>query len=595
MGVLGKQKHMNLDKNIIEVIENWNLSYTVGNSLFHILNSKNEDFNDVEELKKASWFLNKKIDSLENLPPSKIKFNKIKLDDIDFKCISLKNRNDRRELINSHLPKFNIKYEFFDAIVDDNEYGVNFPKAYNKGQKGCFLSHYKLLKTHNSNKILGILEDDVELCDDFLERFKYIEDNFDLDWDIFFLSSYYHLNDHKDVWNKSGDFELTDTKYIHRVYGAFTTHSYLVNPKSIDKILKLIDENIADTYAIDHVYCAKIESKLNCYSFTPGMANQRVSHSDIDGSNKDPNEFKLIIGEHYYVNDLKDFDYEKYFEKYILERDSNKIKSKILDKTKIKNDNFDYDKYFKEINNKIPTSINRYEFKNNYNLNYVIYNYDYFTNLYDQKINVVNKEIKEYSKLQELISFVDKSKIIIDIGANCGLFSIPSSLNGYEVYGFEPIRMNVKLLELGKEENKCHNFNIVNMGVSNKTKKETIYIPYCSDNTSFNKDVAISNMSFSKNYIEEIVNCTTFDDWIKKNKNLNIGFIKIDVQGFEKEVLEGMVGFLKNCNNVYIYIEWDKNLTEGNGNSLDDMENILIENNFEVKETLQNDKLFYKK
>jgi hypothetical protein len=133
------------------------------------------------------------------------------------------------------------------------------------------------------------------------------------------------------------------------------------------------------------------------------------------------------------------------------------------------------------------------------------------------------------------------------------------------------------------------------MGVSNKTKKETIYIPYCSDNTSFNKDVAISNMSFSKNYIEETVNCTTFDDWIKKNKNLNIGFIKIDVQGFEKEVLEGMTEFLKNCNDVYIYLEWDKNLTENNGNSLGDMETILIENNFEVRETLENDKLFYKK
>ena len=294
MGVMGKQKYMSLDSNIIEVIENWDLSYTVGNSLFHILNSKDENFNNIEELKKSSWFLNKKINSLENLPS-----NKIKLSNIDFKCISLTSRNDRRNWINSHLPKFNIEYEFFDAIINDNEYNINFPKAYNKGQKGCLLSHYKLLKTHNSDKILGIFEDDVELCEDFLERFKYIEDNFDLDWDIFFLSSYYHLNDHEDRWNISGDFELTNTKYIHRVYGAFTTHSYLVNPKSIDKILKLIDENIADTYAIDHVYCAKIESKLNCYSFTPGMANQRISYSDVDGGSKDPNTFKSIIGDHY--------------------------------------------------------------------------------------------------------------------------------------------------------------------------------------------------------------------------------------------------------------------------------------------------------
>ncbi|MEI7489655.1 MAG: hypothetical protein WCJ72_20000, partial [Chryseobacterium sp.] len=95
---------MNLNENIIEIIEDWELSYTVGNSLSHILNSKNEDFNEVEELKKASWFLNKKIDSLEKLPLNKIKFNKIKLDNIEFKCINLKKRNDRREWINSHLP-----------------------------------------------------------------------------------------------------------------------------------------------------------------------------------------------------------------------------------------------------------------------------------------------------------------------------------------------------------------------------------------------------------------------------------------------------------------------------------------------------------
>lgn len=586
MGVLDKQKYMNIDKNIIEVIENWNLSYTIGNSLFHVLNSKNDGYNDMEELKKSSWFLNKRINFLENLPS-----NKIKLNDIDFKCISLKKRNDRRDWINSHLPMFNIKYEFFDAITDNNEYNVNFPKEYNKGQIGCFLSHYKLLKTHNSNKILGIFEDDVELCDDFLDRFKYIEDNFNLDWDIFFLSSYYHLNDHKDRWNKSGDFELTDTKYIHRVYGAFTTHSYLVNPKSINKILKLIDENINDTYAIDHVYCAKIESKLNCYSFTPGMANQRVSYSDVDGASKDPNEFKSIIGEHYYANNLKDFDYDKYFENYILERDSKKIKQDIV----VEGNSFDYDSYYKKIGGKISTGIIKYEFKNNYGLNYSIYNYDYFTNLYHQQNNKVIDEYQEYSKLLELVSLLDKSKTIIDIGANCGLFSIPSSLNGYQVYGFEPIRMNLRLLELGKEENKCDKFKIIPLAVSNKTKKQKIYIPYCSDNTSFNKDVAISNMKYSKEYIEENVNCTTFDDWVKTNKNLNIGFIKIDVQGFEKEVLEGMSNFLENCNDVYIYLEWDESLTKGSGNSLDDLENILTKNNFELRESFKNDKFFYKK
>jgi FkbM family methyltransferase len=572
---------MNLIDDITKIIKSWNLSNSSGDSLHNILNSNDKDISTVDALQKSLLSLNERINFIEKSVSSRIKLN-----NIDFKCISLKERNDRRDWINSHLPSFNIKYDFFDAIVDDNEYNINFPKSYNKGQKGCFLSHYKLLKTHNSDKILGIFEDDVVLCEDFLERFKYIEDNFDLEWDIFFLSSYYHLNEHKDRWNDSGDFELTNIKYIHRVYGAFTTHSYLVNPKSINKILTLIDENIHDTYAIDHVYCAKIESKLNCYSFTPGMANQKVSYSDVDNSKKDPNIFKSIIGEHYYVNNLKEFDYDKYFEKYISQRESNQIKVEEIEM-------FNYDEYYDKIGDKVSTKINRYEFRNKNNL-YVIYNYDYFTNLYHQKNNSIDSEIQEYSKLLELLNNLDKSKSIIDIGANCGLFSIPASLLGYQVYGFEPVRMNLKLLEMGKEENNCTNLTIISKAVSSISKKETIYIPYCSDNTSFNKDVAVSNMKHSKNYVEEVVDCTSFDEWVSDNKDLDIGFIKIDVQGFEKEVLDGMANFLENCHNTYIYLEWDEKLTTSNGYTLNDLNSILTTNQFNMIKDYGNDKFFYK-
>jgi FkbM family methyltransferase len=154
--------------------------------------------------------------------------------------------------------------------------------------------------------------------------------------------------------------------------------------------------------------------------------------------------------------------------------------------------------------------------------------------------------------------------------------------------------MNLKLLELGKEENHCDNLNIVSKAASSKTTKETIYIPYCSDNTSFNKDVAVSNMKYSKNYIEEIVDCITFDDWISQNKDINVGFIKIDVQGFEKEVLDGMRNFLKDCNDTYIYLEWDEKLTTSNGYTLNDLDSILKNNQFNMIEDCGNDKLFYK-
>ena len=165
--------------------------------------------------------------------------SKILLKDIDFKCISLLTRTDRREWVDSHLKEFNIPFEYFDALSpEDNTNNFNFLTGTKLGNIGCALSHYNLIKNHNSEKILGIFEDDVLLCEDFNDRFSYIENNFNLDWDIFFLSSFYHLNNDNSRWNQTGDFEFTDIKYIHRVYGSFCTHSYLVNPKSKDKIKK---------------------------------------------------------------------------------------------------------------------------------------------------------------------------------------------------------------------------------------------------------------------------------------------------------------------------------------------------------------------
>lgn len=238
---------------------------------------------------------------------------KILLNDIDFKCISLTNRTDRREWVDCHLKNFNIPFEYFDAFTQkDNHTNILFLPEIKSGNVGGTLSHYNLIKNYDGEKILGILEDDILLCEDFHERFKYIEDNFNLDWDIFFLSSFYHLNNDESRWYKSGDFEFTNIKYIHRVYGSFCAHAYLINPKSKEKIIKLMEENFEKTFAVDHLYIL-IQPHLNCYSFTPGMTNQIVSRSDIDGGIKDQNVFESIVGPHFFSNNLKDFDYDKYF------------------------------------------------------------------------------------------------------------------------------------------------------------------------------------------------------------------------------------------------------------------------------------------
>jgi FkbM family methyltransferase len=224
---------------------------------------------------------------------------------------------------------------------------------------------------------------------------------------------------------------------------------------------------------------------------------------------------------------------------------------------------------------------------------YTINNYDYFSTEYNLPSNTLIDIPEDYKTTLRLVNRLSKDRTIIDVGGNCGLFAIPIEKDGYTVYSFEPIKMNIDLLELNKTENECNNLHIIPKALSNKNETKLIYIPYCADNTSFNLDVAVSNMK-KKDYVEEIVQCVTFDSWIEDNKDLNVGFIKIDVQGFEKQVLEGMQNFLKNCKDVYIYIEWDEIHTTKAGSSLNELKNLILSNGFKWSEQIYGDVLFYK-
>jgi GR25 family glycosyltransferase involved in LPS biosynthesis len=239
--------------------------------------------------------------------------DKINFQKINFKYINLKSRVDRKNRVDAYLKNNGIIAERFDAIKDFSNCNINFGKNYNDGTKGCFLSHYNIIKEYDSNKVLGILEDDIVLCSDFTERFKYIEDNFNLDWDMFFLSSFYHLNDDKNRHHETGDYEFSGIKYIHRTYGSFCTHSYLVNPKSKEKILRLMEENVHKSNALDHLYIL-IQHQLNVFAILPGITTQLGDHSDITNSMLDHTDyFTKVLGQHCYVDKLSEFNYDEYF------------------------------------------------------------------------------------------------------------------------------------------------------------------------------------------------------------------------------------------------------------------------------------------
>lgn len=200
----------------------------------------------------------------------------------------------------------------------------------------------------------------------------------------------------------------------------------------------------------------------------------------------------------------------------------------------------------------------------------------------------------EYCEMLDLVKKTSKERYVLDVGANHGLFSVPASMLGYKVVGFEPVAANIYTLGKAKELNNLTDFNMFHLALSNKNEEVDIFVPDCPDNSSFSKEAAISNMR-EKGYREEKVTTVRFDDWIKDNPQYeNIGFIKMDTQGAEYLILEGMKEFLTNANDIYLQLEYEPHLLSM-GYSYQQLDELILSYGFVQIGKVGNDKIWFKK
>ena len=149
------------------------------------------------------------------------------------------------------------------------------------------------------------------------------------------------------------------------------------------------------------------------------------------------------------------------------------------------------------------------------------------------------------SRSKSLINLIREFEIeyVFDIGANIGQFSLGLLRSGYEgtIFSFEPV---TKVFDtLSQNASKHLRWSAFKQGMG--ARSETRIISISNNNglsSSFRKMQALHLNNFPESFFssQEEVSLTTFDDQIK-----SIGIspqkclIKIDVQGFENEVLAG--------------------------------------------------------
>lgn len=154
-----------------------------------------------------------------------------------------------------------------------------------------------------------------------------------------------------------------------------------------------------------------------------------------------------------------------------------------------------------------------------------------------------------------LIKFLKKEisnfDIYLDIGANSGTLSLPFIFEEkLDIICFEPLSYSFNKLKTNFEINNApKRHKLINKAISNQTGISNIYFSKINENPGF---ASIDNYFDNKDLSTEKIKLDTIDNLIKvKNKNI---IFKIDVEGYEKQVIEGAKNTLKN-NNVLMYLE----------------------------------------
>ena len=161
-------------------------------------------------------------------------------------------------------------------------------------------------------------------------------------------------------------------------------------------------------------------------------------------------------------------------------------------------------------------------------------------------------------ELLPLIKKIKKINTLIDVGSNKGQFILlcikffPNLL----IYSFEPIKE-----ALIKQKNLLsfkNNIYFYNTGIGNKNKIINFFITNRADSSSFltiNK-----SKNYNKNYYvkeKRKIKIQKLDQILNNKKLIKPVLIKIDVQGFELEVLKGSKKILPNID--YLLLEVSKN------------------------------------
>lgn len=169
-----------------------------------------------------------------------------------------------------------------------------------------------------------------------------------------------------------------------------------------------------------------------------------------------------------------------------------------------------------------------------------------------------NRRPGELYEEEILYSALDlRDRVVIEAGAHIGLYSMYFGRNvgSGRVLAFEPGRTNFMFLSRNISTNRLQRVVPINAGLSNEVGSQKLLSKrFNTQKGTFKSDKQSLMRATHEPLIESMIPVTTIDAAVDEHRLDRVDFIKVDTEGYEPFVVEGMVRTLDRFD-PFVYFE----------------------------------------
>jgi FkbM family methyltransferase len=148
---------------------------------------------------------------------------------------------------------------------------------------------------------------------------------------------------------------------------------------------------------------------------------------------------------------------------------------------------------------------------------------------------------------------IETGSVVLDIGANIGLYTLAAAKYAGKVYSFEPDPITFPNLKKNVEGNFYENVVIINKAVSDRRGR--MQFSSSSGKSSRGGNHLVSNLD-DTNAEFVLVDTIALDDFFK-DTTLKIDVIKMDIEGAEFQALRGMKNLILATKHMKLFMEFN--------------------------------------